>query len=139
MRSLRPPRRAVTKIGEGRWSESTCLRPARSDRNAASCRRLSLLLWQVRPSRSTATSKTPLDRSIAIVVGFSMDTSFSVSLRRDDVGTQMLLHVMKEESTSSLQRPSPRALAWLGPCGRVREFQGWPYAQKHNASNSILN
>jgi hypothetical protein len=104
----------------GRTSHSG---PTHSDRNAASCPRLSLLLWQVRPPRSTATSKTPLDRSIAIVVGFSMDSSFSVSLRLDDVGTQMPLHVMKKESTSSLQRPRPRALAWLGPCGRAREFQ----------------
>ena len=68
-----------------------------------------------------------------------MDTSFSVSLRLDDVGTQMPLHVMKEESTSSLQRPSPRALAWLGPCERACEFQGWPSTRKHNASNNILN
>jgi hypothetical protein len=65
-----------------------------------------------------------LDRSIAIVVNFSMDISFSVSLRLDYVGTQMPLHVMKDESTSSLQRPNPRALAWLGPSGRAREFQG---------------
>ena len=113
-----------------RWSlgARTCRNshsgPTHPDRNAAGCRRLSLLLWQVRPPRSTATSKTPLDRSIAIVVNFSMDISFSVSLRLDYVGTQMPLHVMKDESTSSLQRPNPRALAWLGPSGRAREFQG---------------
>jgi hypothetical protein len=39
---------------------------------------------------------------MAIVVGFSMDSSFSVLLRLDDVGTTMPFHVMKEESTSSL-------------------------------------
>jgi len=37
-----------------------------------------------------------------------MDSSFSVLLRLDDVGTTMPFHVMKEESTSSLQRTSMR-------------------------------
>jgi len=37
-----------------------------------------------------------------------MDSSFSVLLRLDDVGTTMPFHVIKEESTSSLQRTSMR-------------------------------
>src|SRR5664280_3827702 len=63
----------------------------------------------MRPWRSTAISKTFLDRSMAIVVGFSMDSSFSVLLRLDDVGTTMPFHVMKEESTSSFQRTRLRS------------------------------
>src|SRR5664280_418435 len=63
----------------------------------------------MRPWRSTAISKTFLDRSMAIVVGFSMDSSFSVLLRLDDVGTTIPFHVMKEESTSSLQRTRLRS------------------------------
>jgi hypothetical protein len=50
---------------------------------------------------------------MAIVVGFSMDSSFSVLLRLDDVGTTMPFHVMKEESTSSLQRTHRQSLALL--------------------------
>src|ERR1017187_9180179 len=79
------------------------------DRNVIICRRFSLFLWQMRPWRSTAISKTFFDRSMAIVVGFSMDSSFSVLLRLDDVGTSMPFHVMKEESTSSLQRTRLRS------------------------------
>ena len=51
-----------------------------------------------------------------------MDSSFSVLLRLDDVGTTMPFHVMKEESTSSLQRTRLRSPLNSISLGGLKEF-----------------